>query len=138
MVSCWRKGCSNQSRLNENISHHQIQGQKKKDKKGCLIKAIDRPVLPKAARVCFYHFTKDSSEKSKELKQHLLGSNLKYILKPDAVASLFPNGKAINKSGSGYINFQQAFRKQKHLWLCSFLTKLQTAAFNTNRSKIEC
>ena len=67
------------------------------------MKAIARPVLPKAVHVCSDHFTVDSFDERQELKQLLLCGNLKYILKPDAVSSLFPNRKAINKSGSGSV-----------------------------------
>ena len=53
----------------------------------------------------FYdHFTESSLDESQELKWHLLGGNLKHIPKPDAVPSLFPNGKAVNKSVSGSVN----------------------------------
>ena len=76
------------------------------------IRAIARPVRPKAVHVFTNHFTKDSFDESQELKRRLLGSNLKYILKPDAVPSLFPNGKAVNKRGSGYV----------HLFICSKLS----------------
>ena len=55
------------------------------------IKAIARQVLFKAVHVCSDHFTEDSFDESQELKRHVLGGNLKYIIKPDAVPSLFPN-----------------------------------------------
>ena len=45
-------------------------------------------------------FTEDLFDESQELKRPLLGGNLRYILKPDAVPALFPNGKAVNKSVS--------------------------------------
>ena len=53
------------------------------------------------------HFTEDSSDESQKLKRRLLGGNLKYILKPDAVPFLFPNGKAVNKSVSSDIKNDQ-------------------------------
>ena len=66
--------------------------------------------------MCPDHFTEDSFDESRELKQRLLGGSLKYILKPDAVPPLFPNGKTINKSRSDlFVHLQQAFKKQKHL-----------------------
>ena len=61
------------------------------------MRAIARPVLSKAINVCSDHFTKDSFDKSQELKRHLLGGSSKYILKPGAVLSLFPNGKVVNQ-----------------------------------------
>ena len=36
-----------------------------------------------------------------------------------------------------FVHLQQAFRKQKHLWLSPVLLKLQAAGFNTNSSKIK-
>ena len=95
---CTVKGCSNQSRLNKNVSYHKIPGHERKDIRDAWIRAIARPVLPKAIRGSSDHFTKDSFDESEELKRRLLGGNLQYILKPDAVPSLFPNGKAVNKS----------------------------------------
>ena len=53
--------------------------------------------------MCSDHFTEDSFDESQELKRRLLGGNLKYILKPDAVPWLFPNGKAVNKSVSSNV-----------------------------------
>ena len=54
----------------------------------------------------------NSFDKSKELKRHLLGGNLKYLLKPDKVPLLIPNGKAINKSGSSNIEKTINLRKR--------------------------
>ena len=67
------------------------------------IRAIARPVFSKAIHVSSDHFTKDSFDESQELKRRLLAGNLQYILKPDAVPSLFPNGKTVNKSVSSTI-----------------------------------
>ena len=58
-------------------------------------------------------FTKDSFDESQELKRGLLGGNLQYILKPDVVPSLFPNGKAVNKSVSSNIEKTIKLRKVK-------------------------
>ena len=55
------------------------------------IKAIARPVLSKAVHVCSDHFTEDSFDESQELNRRVLGGNLKCIIKPDVVPSLFPN-----------------------------------------------
>ena len=69
-------------------------------------KAIARPVLPKAwdlSMGLLIMFTKDSFDESQELKQRFLGGSLQYILKPAVVPSLFPNGKAVNKSVSSNI-----------------------------------
>ena len=85
------------------ISYNKIPGHGRKDIRDAWIRAFARPVLPKAVHVCFDHFTQDSFDESQELKSHLLGGNLKYILKPDAVPSLFLNGKVVNKSGSSNI-----------------------------------
>ena len=103
MITCCVKGFSSQSRLSKNVFYHKIPGQERKDIRNAWIRAIARPVLPKAFHVCPDHFTEDSFDESQELKRHLLGGNLKYILKPDAVPSLFPNGKAVNKSVSSNI-----------------------------------
>ena len=97
------KGCSNQSRLNENFSCHKVPGQERKDIRDAWIRAIVRPVLPKVIHVASDHFNKDSFDESQQLKRRLLGDNLLNILKPDAVPSLFPNGKAVNKSVSSNI-----------------------------------
>ena len=63
--------------------------------------------------MCFDHFTEDSFDESQELKQRVLGDNLKYILKPDVVPSLFPNVKAVNKSLSSNIKKPIKLRKVK-------------------------
>ena len=96
-MTCKVKGCSNQSRLNKNVSYHKISGHERKDIRDVWIRAIARPVLPKAIHGSSEHFTEDSFDESQEPKRCLLGGNLQYILKPDAVPSLFPNGKAVNK-----------------------------------------
>ena len=62
--------------------------------------------------MCSDHFTKDSFDESQELKRHSLDGNLKHILKPDAVPSLFPNEVAVNRAGSASI----------HLFICSKLS----------------
>ena len=41
---CTVKGCSNQSRLNKNVSYQKIAGQERKDIKVAWIRAIARPV----------------------------------------------------------------------------------------------
>ena len=86
---------------------------RREDTRDACIRAITRPVLPKAIHVCSDHFTEDSFDESKELKRRLLGGNLKYILKPDAVTSLFPNGKIINKSVSSNVEKTIKLRKVK-------------------------
>ena len=48
MVTCCVKGCSNQSRLNKNVSYNKIPGQERKDIKNAWIRAITRPISPKA------------------------------------------------------------------------------------------
>ena len=111
-ITCYKKDCSNQSRLNKNISNHKIPGQERKDISDAWIRTITRQVFPKAVDVCSDHFTENSCDESQELKQRLFSGNLKYILKPDVVPSLFPNWKAVNKSGSGSI----------HLFICSKLS----------------
>ena len=100
-------------RLNKNVSYHKIPGQDIKDKRDAWIRSIARPVLPKAIPVCSDHFTEDSFDESQELKWRLLGGNLKYILKPDTIPSLFPNGKAVNKSVSSNIEETIKLRKVK-------------------------
>ena len=63
--------------------------------------------------MCFDHFTEDSFDESQELKQRVLGGNLKYILKPHVVPPLFPNVKAVNKSLSSNIKKPIKLRKVK-------------------------
>ena len=63
--------------------------------------------------MCSDHITEYSFDESQELKWCLLGGSLKYILKSDAVPSFFPNGKAVNKSGSSNIEETIRFRKVK-------------------------
>ena len=89
MVTCCVKGCSNQSGLNKNVGYHKIPGQERRDIRDPWIKAIARPVLPKAIHVCSDHFTEDSFDESQELKRRLLVGNLKYMLKRDAVHRYF-------------------------------------------------
>ena len=113
MVTCCVKGCSNQSRLNKNGLHHKIPGQERKDIRDSWIRAIARPVLPKAIHLCSDRFTEDSFDESQELKRHLLGGNLKYIPRPDMVPSLFPNGKTVNKSVSSNLEETIKLRKVK-------------------------
>ena len=48
MVTCCVKDCSNQSKLNKNISYHKILGVERKDIRKAWIKIIARPVLRKA------------------------------------------------------------------------------------------
>ena len=72
-------GMEFQSRLNKNVSYHKIPGQDRKHIRDAWIRAITRPVLPKAVHVCPDHLTKDLCDESQELKQHLLSGNLKCI-----------------------------------------------------------
>ena len=117
------KGCSAEPR-------------QKRYKRGAWIKAIARPVLPKAVHVCSDHFTIDSFDERQELKQLLLCGNLKYILKPDAVSSLFPNRKAINKSGF-VCSFAVSFQKTKTFMTESIFNKVASCRIKTNNSKIK-
>ena len=129
MVTCCVKGFSNQSRLNKNVSYHKIPGQERKDISNAWIKAIARPVLPKAIHVCSDHFTEDSYDKSQELKRCLLGGNLKYILEPDGVPSLFPNRKAVNKSVSSNVEESIKLRKVKVSLFEIRMEKMQKGGF---------
>ena len=63
---CTGKGCTNQSRLNKNVSYHKIPGKERKDIRDAWIRAIARPV-PKAIHVSSDHFTKDLFDESQEL-----------------------------------------------------------------------
>ena len=110
---CTVKSCSNKSRSNKNVSHHKIPGQERKNLRDAWIRAIARPVLPKAVDVSSDHFTKDSFDESQELKQHILSGNLQYIFKPDVVPFLFLNGKVVNKSVSSNIEKTIKLRKVK-------------------------
>ena len=82
--------------MNSNVSYHKIPGQERKDVGDAWITAIVRPVLLKAVHVCSDHFTEDSFDESQELKWRLLGGNLKFILKPDAVPSFQMERSLIN------------------------------------------
>ena len=129
MVTYCVKGCSNQSRLNKNVSYHKIPAQERKDIRDAWIRAIARPALPKAIHVCSDHFTEDSFDESQELKRRLLGGNLKYILKPDAVLYLFPNGKAFNKSVSSNAEETIKLRKVKVSLFNIHMEKMQKGGF---------
>ena len=76
-------------------------------------------------------FTKDSFDESQELKRRLLGGNLQYILKPDVVPSLFPNGKAVNKSVSSNIEKTIKLRKVKVSLFKIRMDKCKKEAFHT-------
>ena len=76
--------------------------------------------------MCSDHFTKDSFNEIQELKQCLLGGNLKYTLKSDAAPSLFPNGKAVNKSGSG----------SGHWFICSKLLETKKTMIESIFNKV--
>ena len=110
---CTVKSCSTKSRSNKNVSHYKIPGQERKNLRDAWIRAIARPVLPKAVDVSSDHFTKDSFDESQELKQHILSGNLQYIFKPDVVPFLFLNGKVVNKSVSSNIEKTIKLRKVK-------------------------
>ena len=88
-----------------------------------------RSVLPKSVHVCSDHFTEDSFDESQELKWRLFGGNLKYILRLDAVPSLFPNGKAVNKSGSSNIEETINLRKVKVSLFNISMVKIQKRGF---------
>ena len=80
--------------------------------------------------MCSDHFTEVSFDKSQELKRHLLGGNLKYILKPDAVLSLFPSGKAVKKSVSSNIGKPIKLRKVKVSLLNIHVEKCKEETFS--------
>ena len=88
MITCCVKGCSNQSRLNKRISCNRLPDKRRKDKRDAWIKTINKPVLHKAIHICSIHSMEDSFDESQELKLFLLGTKLKYFLKPDAFPSL--------------------------------------------------
>ena len=115
--------------MNSNVSYHKIPGQERKDVGDAWITAIVRPVLLKAVHVCSDHFTEDSFDESQELKWRLLGGNLKYILKPDAVPSLFPNGKVVNKLVSSNIEKTIKLRKVKVSLINISMQKMQIGGF---------
>ena len=130
MITYCVKGCSNQSRLSKNASCHKIPGQERKDIRDAWIRAITRPVLPKAIHVCSDHFTEDSFDESQELKRCLPGGNLKYILEPDGVPSSFPNGKTVNKSVSSNVEETIKLRKVKVSLFNIRIEKCKTEAFS--------
>ena len=103
--------------------------QERKDIRDAWIRAVARPVLSKAIHVYSDHFTEDSFDESQELKQRLLGGNLKYLLKPDAVPSLFSNEKTINKSLSSNIEKTIKLRKVKVSLLNIRMEKMQKGGF---------
>ena len=129
MITYCVKGCSNQSRLSKNASCHKTPGQERKDVRDAWIRAITRPVLSKAIHVCSDHFNEDRFDESQELKRCLLGANLKYILKPDAVPSSFPNGKAVNKSVSSNLEETVKPRKVKVSLFNIRIQKMQKRGF---------
>ena len=108
--------------MNKNVSYHKTPDQKRKNIRDAWTRTIARPVLSKAIHVCSNHFTEDSFE-SQELKPPLLGGNLKCILKPDVFSSLFPNGKAVNRSVSSDI--EKAIK----------LRKIKVSLFNVGKEK---
>ena len=72
--------------MNKNVSYHNIPGEEGKDIRDAWTRAIARPVLPKAVRVCSDNVNKDSFDEPcsidcDELMWRLLTGNLKYILK---------------------------------------------------------
>ena len=115
--------------MNSNVSYHKIPGQERKEVGDAWITAIVRPVLLKAVHVCSDHFTEDSFDESQELKRRLLGGNLKYVLKPDAVPSLFPNGKVVNKLVSSNIEKTIKLRKVKVSLINISMQKMQIGGF---------
>ena len=116
--------------MNKNVSYHKIQGQEKKDTTDVWIKTIARPVLSKAIHACSDHFTEVHLMKAKRSPQHLLGDILKYILKPDAAPSLFPNGKTVNKSVSSNIEKTIKLGKVKDLCLIYVCEKCKKEGFS--------
>ena len=94
------------------------------------IRVIARPVLPKAVHVSFDHFTEDSFDESQELKWRLLIGSLQYILKPDAVPSLFPNEKAVNKSVLSNIEKTIKLRTVKVSLFIIRMEKMQKGGFS--------
>ena len=131
-LDVYSKRLFNKSRLNKNVSYHKIPGHKRKDIRDAWIRAITRPVLPTAIHGLSDHFNEDSFDESQELKQHLLGGNLQYILKPDTVPSLFPvsNGKAVNKSVSSNIKKTIKLRKVKVSLFNISMEKMQKGGFS--------
>ena len=79
--------------------------------------------------MCSDHFTEDSSDESQELKRRLLGGNLRYILKPDAVPSLIANGLAVNKSVSSNVGETIKLRKVKVSLFNIRMEKMQKGGF---------
>ena len=130
-LDVYSKRLFNQSRLNKNVSYNKIPGHKRKDIRDAWIRAIARPVLPKAIHGSSDRFNKDSFDESQELKWHLLGGNLQYILKPDTVPSLFPNGKVVNKSLSSNIKKTIKLRKVKVSLFNKVWKKCKKEAFHT-------
>ena len=124
------KVCSNQSRLNKNVSY-KIPDYERKDTRDAWIRAIARPALPKAINGSSNHFTKDSFDESQELQQHLLRDNLQYTLKPDVVPSIFSNGKVVNKSVSSNIEKMIKLRKVKVSLFNICMEKCKKGAFHT-------
>ena len=123
------KRCSNHSRYNKNVSYDKIPVQEGKDTRNVWIRAFARPVLSKAIHVRSDHFNEDSFGESQERKRRFLGSNLKYILKPDSVPSLISKGKAINKSVSSNIEKMIKPRKMKVSLFNIRMEKMQKGGF---------
>ena len=130
------KGCSNQSRLNKNVSFHKIPGQDRKDIRDAWIRAIARPVLPKVVDVCSDYFTEDLFHGSQELKQRLLGIDLNHMRSHPYFQTERP---LINQDQVLFIcSFEASFQETKISMIEPFLTQLQAAEIvNTNSSKIK-
>ena len=92
--------------------------------------SITRLALTKAVNLSSDHFTEDSFDESQKLKQHLLGSNLQYILKPVVVLSLLANGKSINKSVPSNTEKTIKLRKVKISLFNICMEKMQKGGFS--------
>ena len=79
--------------------------------------------------MCSDHFTEDLYDESQEIKRRLPGGNLKYILKPDGVPLLFPNGMAVNKSVSSSVEETIKLGKVKVSPFNTLMEKMQKGGF---------
>ena len=124
MITCCRKGCSNQSRLNKHVSCNRLPDKKRKDKRNAWIKTINKSVLHKTLHVCSIHSMEGSFDKSQKLKRFLLAT--KYLLKPEAFPFIPAQWKVGNKAGLSNLVVQDAeeikFRKVEN-FLFNFCIK---------------
>ena len=87
MVYCAAVDCKNDSRRTTGIHYHRFPSDESFRKQWLAKVSRADLVVTKDSRLCSEHFTPDCYKR--DLKAELLGEKPKFILKPDAVPSLF-------------------------------------------------